>query len=311
MKLQREELLKKNIVVWLGAMLCCALWGSAFPCIKIGYELFQISADATGEQMLFAGCRFALAGVLAVIIGSIMSRKMLIPKKSSWSMIVKLCMMQTVMQYVFFYIGLANTTGVKASIIEGMNVFISILLASMVFKQERLTGVKVAGCIFGFFGVALVNLTSEGLDVSVKLTGGGFILISTVACAMSAVLIKEYSTRENPVILSGYQFMMGGTMLIVLGLSMGGRLNHITLAGLGLLFYMACISAIAYSLWGILLKYNPVSKVTVFGFMNPMFGVLLSALLLSGESGEAFSLKNLAALVLVCAGIYVVNRKQE
>lgn len=29
----------RTVVVWLGALLCCALWGSAFPCIKIGYQL--------------------------------------------------------------------------------------------------------------------------------------------------------------------------------------------------------------------------------------------------------------------------------
>lgn len=45
---------------------------------------------------------------------------------------------------------------------------------------------------------------------------------------------------------------------------------------------------------------------TVFGFMNPVFGVFLSALVL-GETAQAFSFKGLMALVLVCLGIYVVN----
>lgn len=73
-----------------------------------------------------------------------------------------------------------------------------------------------------------------------------------------------------------------------------------------LLLYLALISAVAYTLWGILLKYNPVSRVTVFGFMNPIFGVILSAIFL-GESGQALSWNAAAALALVCAGIYVVN----
>ena len=54
-----------------------------------------------------------------------------------------------------------------------------------------------------------------------------------------------------------------------------------TASAAALLIYMAMISAVAYSLWGMLLKYNPVSKVTVFGFMNPVIGVILSALLLN------------------------------
>ena len=74
-----------------------------------------------------------------------------------------------------------------------------------------------------------------------------------------------------------------------------------------LLFYLAFLSAAASTLWGILLKYNPVSKIAVFGFMNPVFGVLLSALLLR-EGRQALGMKSVAALLLVCAGIYIVNR---
>ena len=44
--------------------------------------------------------------------------------------------------------------------------------------------------------------------------------------------------------------------------------------------------------------------------MNPVFGVILSAILL-GEKGQAFNGSTLAALVLVCMGIYVVNREKK
>ena len=72
---------------------------------------------------------------------------------------------------------------------------------------------------------------------------------------------------------------------------------------------MALISAVAYSVWGILLKYNPVSRVTIFNFLTPLFGVLLSAIFL-GEVDQALQLNKLLALILVCVGIYVVNRKK-
>ena len=35
----KEKFMQKTIVVWLGALVCCLLWGSAFPCIKIGYQM--------------------------------------------------------------------------------------------------------------------------------------------------------------------------------------------------------------------------------------------------------------------------------
>ena len=74
-----------------------------------------------------------------------------------------------------------------------------------------------------------------------------------------------------------------------------------------MLLYLGCISAVAYSLWGILLKYNPVSRVTVFSFMTPVFGVLLSAALLR-ETNTPHGAVCAAALVLVCIGICLVNR---
>ena len=60
-------------------MLCCFLWESAFPCIKIGYELFGIAGTDMATQILFAGIRFVLAGILAVGIGSILQGRLLLP----------------------------------------------------------------------------------------------------------------------------------------------------------------------------------------------------------------------------------------
>lgn len=306
--IKQEHFLTRTIVVWLGAMLCCALWGSAFPCIKIGYRLFEISSDAVATQILFAGLRFALAGVIALAIGSVLSRRWMIPKKGSCSKIVKLCMLQTVVQYLFFYVGLAHTTGVRASIIEGVNVFIAILVASLIFHQEPLTMRKMIGSIIGFAGVVLVNLTGDAGTGGFALLGDGCIVLSTVAYAFSSVYLKRYSKEEDPVVLSGWQFVLGGLIMIVCGVLSGGRLETVNAAGIAILVYLAVVSAVAYSLWGMLLKYNPISRVAVFGFMNPVFGVILSAIFL-GEA-DSLGVMCMISLILVCGGIYIVNREE-
>lgn len=298
--------LTNPFVVCLLAMVCCGLWGSAFPCIKIGYQMFQIAADDTASQILFAGYRFMLAGVFTIIIGSIFGRKFLLPQRASMGKILKLCMLQTVLQYLFFYIGLAHTTGVKASIIEAVNVFVAIFVASIFFHQEKLTTRKLIGCVIGFCGVILINLTGTGIETSMSLIGEGFIFFSTVAYAFSSVCLKHYSKAENPVVLSGYQFLLGGFIMSICGGIMGGHVREFYGKSIAMLFYLAFISAVAYTLWGILLKYNPISKVAVYGFMNPVFGVILSAVLLPGEN-EELGMKSIVALILVCAGIYVVN----
>lgn len=300
--------LTKTWVVCTLAAVCCLLWGSAFPCIKIGYSLFHIASEDTASQILFAGLRFTMAGILTVFIGSVLKRRWLIPKAGSIGMILKLSAVQTVLQYLLFYIGLANTTGVKSSIIEAANVFIAIFAASLLFKFEKLDSRKLIGCIIGFAGVVLINLTGSSFDFEMSFSGEGAILLSTVAYAFSSCLLKSYSRKEDPVILSGYQFFIGGLVLSAAGYISGGRIAGFTAASTGLLIYMAMISAVAYSLWGILLKYNPVAKVAVFGFMNPVFGVILSAFWL-GEKNQAFTVQGIAALLLVCAGIYIVNRQ--
>ncbi len=172
------------------AMVCCLLWGSAFPCVKIGYELFRIAPADVASQILFAGSRFTLAGILTVAIGSALSRKMLVPAGSSWGMVVKLSMFQTVIQYLLFYVGLANTSGVKASIIEASNVFLAILMSSLVFRFEKLGKGKIIGCLLGFAGVVLINLSGAGIDSSMSFMGEGFMFLSTMSYALSSVLIN-------------------------------------------------------------------------------------------------------------------------
>lgn len=74
--------------------------------------------------------RFVLAGILTVLIGSLLQKKALVPAKTSAPSIVKLAIFQTILQYIFFYIGLAHNSGVKASIINGSNTFFVILVSA-------------------------------------------------------------------------------------------------------------------------------------------------------------------------------------
>lgn len=291
------------------ACICCILWGSATPAIKIGYEVFHIAADDIMSRILFAGVRFTIAGILTVIFGSFLYRKPLFPQKSSWGKICILGLVQTVLQYIFFYMGLAYTTGVKSAIINGSQTFIAILIASLIFRYEKLTLQKLVGCLIGFAGVIIINFDPSGLTGGFTFRGEGAILIAGISYAFSSGLVKKYSQRENPVILSGYQFIFGGIIMTVFGLMLGGTLTGWSYTSILLLIYLALISSVAYSVWGILLKYNPVGKVAVYSFTNPIFSVLLSFIFL-GES-SSFGMELVLALTLVCAGIFLVNRVNE
>ena len=305
----KENFFKKTSVVWALALVCCALWGSAFPAVKIGYEMFSVDTSDPASLILFAGSRFIIAGLLAIIIGSVSQKKILVPKKHAWPMVFKLSIFQTIGQYVLFYIALAHSTGVRASILNGLNVFIAIVVACVLFRQEKLTTNKIVGTVIGFAGLVVVCLNGSSLELGFTLLGDGFMILSAVSYAFSSVFLKRYSQYENPVMLSGYQFFVGGLVMAIAGAAAGGHIVPVSGASFLLLFYMGCISAIAYSLWGILLKNNDVSRVTVFGFMNQIFGVSFSAIFLS--EGAVINIYIIIALALVCTGIIIVNRKPK
>ena len=108
----------KDRVIWawfpvtlLTAIFCCVLWGSASPAIKIAYELFKIGPEDTASRIMLAGARFMIAGAMTILFGSLLARKFLLPKKESWKNVLVLSLVQTVGQYFFFFMALANTSG--------------------------------------------------------------------------------------------------------------------------------------------------------------------------------------------------------
>ena len=308
----KHKSLSKTPVMILIAMFCCFLWGSAFGCIKIGYEMFKISGNDTGSQILFAGIRFTIAGIMVIAVESARQRRFVKPKHPGY--IATLATFQTVLQYLFFYVGLAHTTGVKASIITGAGTFFTILICALGFKQEKLTTKKVVGSLIGFAGLIIVNLTGTGLDFNLSFLGEGFIFIAAFSGAMAQGYIKKFSTKANVVMLSGYQFFFGGVVMTIAGLVFGGKMNWsgdawFIVKAVALILYMGFISAAAYTLWGILLKYNDVSKVATCKFMNPIFGALLSFAIL--QEANVMGWQIMVALALVCIGIFVVNYEKK
>lgn len=302
---KRQNIFTNPIVVILGAILCCALWGSATPFIKLGYRVIFVSGKPdVPSTILFAGVRFFFAGVITVALYSIARKRLLSPKLSNMPKVATVALFQTVVQYFFFYVGLANTSGAKGTVISGSSSFFAILISALIVRQEKLTPKKIIACIVGFAGIIAVNI--NGLDFNMNLTGDGFVLFSAVSLAVSSVLIKIFSKDEDPVVISGYQFILGGAVMIALGLILGGGFDSFGIAAFGILTYLSFLSALAYALWGVLLKYNPVSRVTIFSFMTPVFGVLLTALMLPDENTVRI-VNLLIALALVCMGVFLLN----
>lgn len=282
--MNKKAIFQNSKFVVMLALFCCALWGSAFPCVKVGYELFQIKDSVS--QILFAGFRFFLAGLLTFLIASIGNKKIIKIKKKSVPYIFAQGILQTTIQYVFF----------------------SIITAHFIMKNERMTFRKTIGCVIGFLGVIIVNFVPNALENGFTANGEGFILICSIAYGVSTVTLKLISDKENPAAITAFQLIFGGVVLLLIGFLSGGSLNGFNVKSILLLLYLAMLSAAAFSIWTALLKYNPVGKVSVFGFTIPVFGTLLSSAILHEN---IFSWNNLISLCLVSVGIYIVNTSKN
>ena len=305
----KSSVFSKPVVVVALATISCALWGSAFAAVKTGYDLFQIPANNPADQLLFAGMRFFLAGVFVLVGTAIVQRRLPLPTKEDLVPILLLGLSQTTLQYAPFYIGLAHASGTNASLVQGTSAFVQIALATLVFKQERLTTRKLIGCLLGIGGVALVTLRGGGAMGSWSLVGEGLVFASVVAGGCAACFMRRYGAGGDPLLLTGWQFVLGGSALALIGIVLGGRLGVVSPVAFGVLAYLGMLSAVAFSLWSLLLKHNPVSRVAVFRPFIPLFGVVFSVVVL----GEGIPLGQLpvlvAALALIVVGTVVVNKE--
>ena len=301
-----KNFLQRGPIIILLALFCTVLWGTAYPAVKIGYELFAIDSANDFGKLLFAGLRFTLAGLMTLAVSVILQKKLVIPQRQHWRGIALLGLVQTTGQYIFFYLGLSNTTGVKGSILYALATFFVVIFAHFLFPDDKMNLKKILGCCIGFVGVLLITFDGTGLGGGFTFTGEGFIMLSTLSSALGALISRSVAQGQDPVVVTGYQLTGGGLILIFIGLIGHGHFDSVTAPGILLLLYMAFLSAAAFTVWTMLLKYNPASKIAVYNFLIPIFGTTFSVMFLN-ES--IFNPRSLLALILACAGIYIVNKE--
>lgn len=302
--MKKATLLDNRIIACVLAVFCTLLWGTAFPFIKLGYSSFSIAENDLGAKLLFAGLRFTIAGIMVYAVLIVTSRK--IPKlaKADILPVGALGVVQTFAQYIFTYIGIGFTSGTNTSIITACASFFTVLSAPLFFKGDKLTIMKVIGCMLGFAGVLAINWGGGGFGTD-TLFGDFMILLSTVSAAGGNLLSKKIAIGRNPVNITAFQLIIGGGLLIVAGLICGGRLSFNNLQSVLILLWLAFVSAGAFSVWTALLKHHSASVITVFNLLVPVFGTILSGMML-GE--DVFRLETVISLVLISLGIAFVNK---
>ncbi|PNF12545.1 EamA family transporter [Enterobacter cancerogenus] len=294
-------------VAYACATLCCLLWGSSYPAIKSGYELFQIATDDIPSKVVFAGYRFLFAGALLLLFALAQRKPIARLTPAQFGQLTILGLTQTSIQYTFFYIGLAYTTGVNGSIMNATGAFFSVLLAHFIYHNDKLSYNKTLGCILGFAGVMLVNFHSGLSEFHFVWNGDGFVVLAAFILSAATLYGKRISQTVDPTVMTGWQLAIGGLVLVIGGYVTGGTLEVHSFTAAAVLGYLTLLSSVAFALWSVLLKVNRVSMIAPFNFVVPVAGTVLSAIFL-GEN--ILDIKYAIALVLVCSGIWWVNKRR-
>ena len=222
-------------------------------------------------------------------------------------MILALALVQTVLQYVFQYVGICNTTGSSSSIIGQSNVFLLCFISPLFFKDDRLTPKKIIGCVVGFIGIIIVNI-KDGLQFSFSADGELLVMLASIAASAGFIMGKKISKNQNAAAVSSIQQTIGGLILIAVGLIGGGRFTKFEPQALVIIALLVLSAAVANTLWSVLLKHNPISCISVYKFSTPMFGMIFSALLL-GE--DIFKWNKIISVIAVGIGIFIVNFRER
>lgn len=296
--------------VALMAVIACILWGSAFPVLKITYAELQIATSDVSARMLIAGARFLLAGLMVFAVQRLFLGNPVKIQRKNLMPLLMLGLAQTGLQYYFFYNGVAAVSGIKSAILNSVGNFLVVILAHFIYTNDRLNFGKVLGLIAGLAGIVLVNWqpgTTIGWVFSLR--GEGFLVLAGLTSAIGTFWAKSLSKTLNPVTVNAYQLTFGSLLLLVLGIPtlLAGRLT-LTPLFWALFIYSAFLSAAAFSIWYTLLKYNKAGEVTIYRFVIPISGAILSAILLPDER---LTISILAALILVAVGISAVNHWQR
>ncbi len=209
--------MKNKIKTLLLALLVMALWGSLFPCVKMGYEAFLIQSTNVPDIIMFAGMRFVVCGAVVSLIMLLKHDKIAKPKIKNLMSIIFIGLFSIVLHYSCTYIGLAFTDGSKTAIIKQLGALLYVCFAFLFIKSEKYSIYKIIGAIIGFAGIIAINISSVGLNFAI----GDFLIIGASICTVvSGILSKNIAGDNSPFCITGISQLVGGIILVIIAINL-------------------------------------------------------------------------------------------
>lgn len=212
--------------------------------------------------------------------------------------------------FLFLYLGVAYTDASRAVIFLYTHPLWVALGAHFLLPDDRLTVSKVLGLCLAFGGLVSVFRAEASYPGPDYWIGDLLEVAAAIFWAATTVYIKKF-IRDKPV--THYQTLFAQLFFSIPVLLAGslvlewGRPLSLTASVLLALAYQTVIVAFfSYLVWFWMIHHYPVSRLTAFTFLAPLFGVILSGIIL----GEAMTVLLWIGLLMVAGGIYLVNRPE-
>ncbi|MEM7792508.1 MAG: DMT family transporter [Verrucomicrobiota bacterium] len=264
---------------YLQVILCAVLWGSAFPVIKNSYT--HLNIESYGEQLVFAGSRFALAGLLLLPLcrGTFVAKI----RKAPSLPLLGIVLGQTYLQYIFFYYGLSISSGALGALLVGSGSFWWMLLAPLMLKTPAPTKrhwLLLIGCCVGI----IFAVYTPGKDMANAKIGSIAFLLATLSGAIAAIFMKRIAPVAGSLIPTSFSLGFGGLLLLLTATSSwSAYISHFNWSTFWVTLYLAIVSAAGFAIWNRLIQIYSVNTLSSFRFLIPLMGVIESVLFIPGE----------------------------
>ncbi len=283
------------------AIITCLLWSTAFAGVKIGLQY--------ASPLQFAGTRFFISGLLVFPFAYRLNSKYFRIIGKNLKLILLFAFLQTFLQYTMFYTGINMIPSAVAAVVIGSQPLFIALVAHFLMPGDRMTPVKTLVILFGIAGVVLVSFGKDPESVTGNIALLGIILMLgiNVLSGFTNVLVASEKGMIPPLVISSASMIIGGAALFLFSIPLEGlHFEPKPLPYYLSLGWLSILSAVAISIWITLLK-RPgtiVSDLNLWKFLIPVFGALLSWILLPSEQPE---LMTLLGMLIIASSLVILN----
>ena len=273
------------------------IWSSAFTSAKI--------LVTAASPLMVLSLRFFISGLLGIALARVLGQKIKL-NKGEWTVVVIIGISQNAIYLAFNFIAMQWIEASLAAIIASL---LPLVVAAVcwIFMGEK-TGLKgMLGLTVGFGGVLVIML--DKLSSSNAYLGMTLCLIAVAALAGATLYVgRMMSLNKNVVMIVGLQMLVGSITLFPFSLIFETWNIELSTSFVLAFLYTTLVPGLFGTLiWFFLVRRIGPVKAATFHFLNPFFGVLVAAFILS----EPLSISDGIGVTIIMAGILLVQLSRK